>query len=208
MSNLATSILVSTAVAAVLLTVSFSFYISEVGRSVVAQNFDEDSSKTVIDLEGKWETSDHHKVDISQSGTKFTVDMSAYDRPTAYGSIVNDSAIEVTFPDDQSYNGKLVSSDKIEWSNNSTWKEISMSSASFTHADFIEDLSGTPNEKTINDIIGYCESNPNGDISADLVNTSKISEFYSGYTCERAAADKEWFDNDFDPDASAPNGEN
>jgi hypothetical protein len=81
-------------------------------------------------------------------------------------------------------------------------------SIGFARADFIEDLSSTPNEKTINDILDYCESNPNGDISADLVSTGKISEFYSGYTCETAAGDKEWFDDDFDPDANATDNNN
>jgi hypothetical protein len=49
--------------------------------------------------------------------------MPGYDRPTAYGSILNDSAIAIIFPDYESYNGKLVAPDKIEWSNNSTWKK-------------------------------------------------------------------------------------
>lgn len=79
--------------------------------------------------------------------------------------------------------------------------------AGFAHADFIEDLSSTPNENTIDDILKYCESNPNGAISTNLVNAGKISEFYTGYTCEKAAGDKEWLDNDRDPDANATEDE-
>jgi hypothetical protein len=105
------------------LTVCFSFSGTYVGMFAVAQTANDDSPKTLIDLKGKWETSDHHRVDISQSGTNLTVDMSSYDRPNAYGSILNDSAIAVIFPDDQSYNGELVPPDKIKWSDNTTWKK-------------------------------------------------------------------------------------
>jgi hypothetical protein len=124
MNNHATSILISIGTVAVLLTVCFSLYESNFSKSAVAQSVnDDDSTKTLIDLKGKWETSDHHRVDISQSGINLTVDMSSYDRPNAYGSILNDSAIAVIFPDDQSYNGNLVPPDKIKWSDNTTWKK-------------------------------------------------------------------------------------
>jgi hypothetical protein len=49
--------------------------------------------------------------------------MSAFDRTSTYGSMLNDSTIAVIFPDDESYNDQLVPPDKIEWSNNSTWKK-------------------------------------------------------------------------------------
>jgi hypothetical protein len=124
MNNRATSMLISIGTVAVLLTVCFSFFGPDISRSAVAQTANDDSPiKTLIDLKGKWETSDHHRVDISQSGINLTVDMSSYDRPNAYGSILNDSAIAVIFPDDQSYNGKLVPPDKIKWSDNTTWKK-------------------------------------------------------------------------------------
>ena len=123
MNKRSTSIQISVPIVVALITGCFSFYISDMSRSVLAQTGDEDSTKTLIDLKGKWETSDHHKVDISQSGANLTVDMASYGRPNAYGSILNDSAIAVIFPDDQSYNGKLVPPDKIEWSDNTTWKK-------------------------------------------------------------------------------------
>ena len=72
---------------------------------------------------GDGRAGDNHSAVISRSTTNLTIDMSAFDRPSAYGSILNDSTIAVIFPDDESYNGKLVPPDKIEWSNNSTWKK-------------------------------------------------------------------------------------
>jgi hypothetical protein len=59
-----------------------------------------------------------------------------------------------------------------------------------------------PSEDAIDDILEYCESNPNGDITTGLVDTEEISEFYTDYTCEQAAGEKEWLDNDRDPDAN------
>jgi hypothetical protein len=75
-------------------------------------------------------------------------------------------------------------------------------SVGFTNADFLEDLSSSPRESTLNDILDYCKSNPNGDITVNLVDREEISEFYTGYTCDRAAQEKAWIDNDFDPDAN------
>lgn len=77
-----------------------------------------------------------------------------------------------------------------------------MLSAGFAHADFLEDISSTPTENAINDILEYCESNPNGNISSGLVDTGEISEFYIGYTCDQAAGEKEWLDNNRNPDAN------
>jgi hypothetical protein len=116
--------MISVAIIAVLSTVCFSFDKSDVNRFAVAQTVNNNnSSDTLIDLNGQWATDDNHTVVISQSATNLTIDMSAYDRPYAYGSILNDSSIAIIFPDDQSYNGKLVPPDRIEWSNNSTWKK-------------------------------------------------------------------------------------
>jgi hypothetical protein len=77
----------------------------------------------------------------------------------------------------------------------------------FAVAVFVEDYSSFPTEEAINDILEYCESNPNGNITTDLVNTEEISEFYTDYTCEQAAGDKEWLDNDRNPDANATDDE-
>jgi hypothetical protein len=84
---------------------------------------------------------------------------------------------------------------------------FSILSTGFANADFLEDVSSIPTEKSINDILEYCDSNPNGNITSDLVNTEEISEFYTDYSCEQAAQDKAWLDNDANPDANATNDE-
>ena len=66
----------------------------------------------------------------------------------------------------------------------------------FANAAFLEDYSHTPTKKSLNKILDFCESNPDGDIATDLVNTSKISDFYADYTCDKAAQDKAWLDGD------------
>ena len=80
-------------------------------------------------------------------------------------------------------------------------------SASFANGSFLEDISSTPTEKAINEILDYCDSNPDGNITIDLVNTENISEFYTDYTCEQAAQEKAWFDKDGNPDANATSEE-
>ena len=125
MTNHLSSIMISVAIVAVLSAICFSFYKSDISRSAVAQTVNNNLPNTLIDLNGKWTAGDNNSAVISQSGTNLTIDMSAFGRPFAYGSILNDSAIAIIFPDAQSYNGILVPPDQIEWSNNSTWtKEI------------------------------------------------------------------------------------
>ena len=65
---------------------------------------------------------------------------------------------------------------------------------SIAHAAFLEDYSDTPTKKSLNTILDYCQSNTDGNIATDLVNTSKISDFYSDYTCDDAAQEKSWLD--------------
>ena len=65
---------------------------------------------------------------------------------------------------------------------------------SFAYASFLEDYASTPTKKSLNTILDYCQSNPDGNIATDLVNTSKISDFYAGYTCDDAAQERSWLD--------------
>lgn len=123
MTNHVSSIVTSIAIVIVLSVICFSFDRSDISRSAVAQTGNNNSSNALIDLNGRWAAGDNHTAVISQSNTNLTIDMSAFDRPSAYGSILNDSTIAIIFPDDESYNGKLIPPDKIEWSNNSTWKK-------------------------------------------------------------------------------------
>jgi hypothetical protein len=123
MINPLSSLTISVALVLVLSITCFSLDKSDITRFADAQTVSNDSFNTLIDLNGRWAAGDNHSAVISQLVTNLTVDMSAFDRPSAYGSILNDSTIAVIFPDDESYNGKLVPPDKIEWSNNSTWKK-------------------------------------------------------------------------------------
>jgi len=78
-------------------------------------------TKTLIDLNGKWAYGGVPGPVISVSGNSLEVNMSAYHRPTAHGSILDSSDITVNFPDDKTYTGKLQLPNTIHWSNNSAW---------------------------------------------------------------------------------------
>jgi hypothetical protein len=79
--------------------------------------------KTLIDLNGRWESGGTPGPVVTVSGNLITIDMSAYHRPSAHGTIVGSSDITVTFPDDKTYTAKLQHPNTIRWSNNSTWKK-------------------------------------------------------------------------------------
>jgi hypothetical protein len=79
---------------------------------------------TVIDLNGRWTAGSTQSAVISAAFTSLTVDMSAYHRPAAHGSIADASTITVTFPDDATYTGKLQPPNTIRWSNGSAWRKI------------------------------------------------------------------------------------
>ena len=76
---------------------------------------------TVFDLNGSWTAGGPWIAVILERPVSLTVDMSDFDRPTAQGTIINNSTITVTFPDDHTYTGTLISPRTIRWSNGSTW---------------------------------------------------------------------------------------
>jgi hypothetical protein len=80
--------------------------------------------KTLIDLTGRWAYGGVPGPAISVNGGSIAVDMSAYHRPSAHGSILDSSDITVTFPDDKTYTGKLQLPNTIKWSNNSAWTKV------------------------------------------------------------------------------------
>jgi hypothetical protein len=79
---------------------------------------------TLIDLNGRWAYGGTPGPGISTVSTSLTIDMSAYNRPSAYGSILDRSTIMVTFPDDGTYTGKLQLPNMINWSNGSAWTKV------------------------------------------------------------------------------------
>jgi Ricin-type beta-trefoil lectin domain-like len=92
-----------------------------------AQNFWQTEAlpftNTVLDLNGNWTDGSTRSARIYQGPvSKFIkIDMSAFGRPNANGSIVDFSTITVTFPDDRKYTGQLQFPSTIRWSNGSVW---------------------------------------------------------------------------------------
>jgi hypothetical protein len=80
--------------------------------------------KTAIDLNGAWTDGGSQYAVISVNVNDLTVNMSAFSRPAAHGTIVGFSTITVTFPDDRTYTGQLEGGNKIRWSNGSVWTKI------------------------------------------------------------------------------------
>ena len=83
--------------------------------------------QTVIDLNGRWMSGGVLGPAITVHGNSISIDMSAYHRPAAVGTVVNGSDISVTFPDDKAYSGILQPPGTIRWSNNTTWTKFDTS---------------------------------------------------------------------------------
>jgi hypothetical protein len=79
---------------------------------------------TVLNLNGDWTDGSSRSAAISADLSSLSINMSAFNRPAASGSIVGYDTIEVTFPDDRKYTGQLLTPNKIRWSNNSEWTKI------------------------------------------------------------------------------------
>jgi hypothetical protein len=84
------------------------------------------TNATLIDLNGVWASGGVPGPVITVSGSSLSVDMSAYKRPTAQGTILDASDITVTFPDDKTYTAKLQSPGTIAWSNGSAWTHFTL----------------------------------------------------------------------------------
>jgi hypothetical protein len=61
---------------------------------------------------------------ISVQLSNITVDMFRFHRPTAHGFVVDENNISVTFPDDRTYTGQLLTSGVILWSNGTEWIKL------------------------------------------------------------------------------------
>jgi 3',5'-cyclic AMP phosphodiesterase CpdA len=77
-----------------------------------------------IDINGRWTDGSSRNAVISRVLNSLSIDMSAFHRVAANGTIVDSNTFTVTFPDDRTYMGKLTSSHTISWSNNSVWTKI------------------------------------------------------------------------------------
>jgi hypothetical protein len=79
---------------------------------------------TVFELAGNWASGGQPGPKISRSGNALTVDMSAYRRPAAHGSIIDAQTITVTFADDTTFTARLLPPGTIAWSNNTRWTKV------------------------------------------------------------------------------------
>jgi Ricin-type beta-trefoil lectin domain len=95
-----------------------------------AQNFWQIVTRgTQMDLNGNWTAGGTQSAHIYEGPectpvgqcVSILIDMSAYGRPNATGSVFDPSTITVKFPDDKTYTGQLQPPNTIKWSNGTTW---------------------------------------------------------------------------------------
>jgi len=99
-------------------------YMFTVTQTTADNTVDPGPIKTLIDLNGTWASGGAPGPVVSVHGNSIAVDMSAYHRPAAQGTVVGEADITVTFPDDKTYTGKLQPPRTIQWSNSSTWTKV------------------------------------------------------------------------------------
>jgi hypothetical protein len=79
---------------------------------------------TAVNLNGSWTDGSSRSAAISVTRRSFSIDMSAFGRPVANGTVNGFSEITATFPDDKTYTGQLTQPNTITWSNGSRWTKI------------------------------------------------------------------------------------
>jgi hypothetical protein len=79
---------------------------------------------TAVNLNGNWTDGSSRSAAITVTRRSFSIDMSAFGRPTASGTVNGFSNITAKFPDDRSYTGQLSQPKTITWSNGSTWTKV------------------------------------------------------------------------------------
>jgi hypothetical protein len=94
---------------------------------------------TVVDLNGAWASGGVTGPFISVTGNAISVDMSAYSRPFAAGSVIDSSHITVTFADDNTYTAELIPGEggaaTIQWSNGSAWTKVPLLTTTLLNLD-------------------------------------------------------------------------
>jgi hypothetical protein len=78
---------------------------------------------TEVNLNGSWTDGSPRSAVISVTRHSLSIDMSAFGRPAAHGTVDGFTQITVTFPDDKTYKGQLVGN-TIKWSNGSQWTKV------------------------------------------------------------------------------------
>ena len=78
---------------------------------------------TEVSLNGDWTDGSSRNAVISVRLRTLSIDMSAFGRPAASGTVDGYQQITAVFPDDRSYTGQLVGN-SIHWSNGSQWQKV------------------------------------------------------------------------------------
>jgi len=78
---------------------------------------------TEVSLNGDWTDGSSRNAVISVSRRSLSINMSAFGRPAASGTVDAYTEITANFPDDRSYKGQLVGNN-IQWSNGSQWRKV------------------------------------------------------------------------------------
>jgi hypothetical protein len=94
---------------------------------------------TVFDLNGTYTDGRSARPRVTDVSDILTIDMSSQHRPPATGLVINADTIQVTFPDDATYSGKLLAPGLIRWSNGSAWQKLV----------FVPDVVGLPTARAV-----------------------------------------------------------
>ena len=92
-----------------------------------------DDPQPVVALDGEWLADGFVGPVISTVLSSISINMSRYNRPKAFGMVLDPTTISVTFPDDATYTAKLVKEtftaqinppEFIRWSNDTQWSKV------------------------------------------------------------------------------------
>ena len=82
----------------------------------------------VVDLNGAWSDADNKQPYIyfyadAQYSAGYTIraDLTLMNRPDGFGYMLDANTIQMVFPDDRDYTGKIENGNTIRWSNNTVW---------------------------------------------------------------------------------------
>jgi hypothetical protein len=116
---------------------------------------------TIFDLNGRWASGKVPGPVLTVSGNSIRVDMRAYHRPSAHGTILDAANITITFPDDQTYAARLQTlPDAIVFSNNSFWtKVVPPAAPSALHLVSVTAATAVPSESVIT--VGWTDNSDN-----------------------------------------------
>jgi hypothetical protein len=78
-------------------------------------------AENTCSFSGNWGYEGKRGPYVVQTGDRIQVNMRRYNRPNATGRVIDASTIEVNFPDDATFTGKLDGQGNLNWSNGTVW---------------------------------------------------------------------------------------